>query len=158
MSSPYSNTPSGDATPADELLTALRELTRSLRASVDERLEPLGLSQAQWRPLLALHKSGGPLSQTELARLLEIEAPSLVRLLDRLAENHWIERRSTPHDRRVRLVHLTDSAGSLMQRILPLVHQVKEQAIGGIGADEISACLATLLKIRDNLRGPPEPS
>jgi MarR family transcriptional regulator for hemolysin len=153
MSDPSSNTALTSATPADVLITLVRDLTRSLRAGIDSRLEPMGLSQAQWRPLLILHKAGGPLSQTELARQLEIEAPSLVRLLDRLAEKKWVERRSTPGDRRVRQVFLMPAAQQLIAQILPVVHEVKEQALAGLSVAEIAACLIALEKIRDNLRG-----
>ncbi|MDB5972428.1 MAG: MarR family transcriptional regulator [Hydrocarboniphaga sp.] len=154
MTDPCSTTAAPAATPAEQLASLMREVTRSLRANVDRRLEPMGLSQAQWRPLLALHQADGPLTQTELARTLEIEAPSLVRLLDRLADKNWIERRSAPGDRRVRQVFLTPSALELIRQILPVVHQVKEEAFARLSAAEIAACLVTLGKIRDNVRGP----
>ncbi|WP_428309772.1 MarR family winged helix-turn-helix transcriptional regulator [Hydrocarboniphaga sp.] len=152
MTAASSDTTVPTATPADQLIALVRDLTRSLRADIDSRLEPMGLSQAQWRPLLILHKAGGPLSQTELARQLDIEAPSLVRLLDRLAEKNWIERRSAPGDRRVRQVFLMPDSQQLIAQILPVVHEVKEQALAGLAAGEIAVCLQALEKIRDNLR------
>jgi MarR family transcriptional regulator for hemolysin len=129
----------------------MREVTRGFRACVDRRLEPMGLSQAQWRPLLMLHKMGEPLTQTELARLLDIEAPSLVRLLDRLSDNGWIERRNAPGDRRVRQVFLTPKAQQLIEQIVPVVHSVREQVFVGVSAAEIAGCLAMLERIRDNI-------
>lgn len=158
MSESSSNSAGPLATPADLLITLLRDITRSLRGGIDRRLEPMGLSQAQWRPLLMLHKYDAPLTQTELARLLDIEAPSLVRLLDRLAEKNWIERRSTPGDRRVRQVFLTPSARRRIEQMLPAVREVKDGALAGLSAAEIAACLATLAKISDNLRGADSPS
>lgn len=151
MSDPCSPAVSAIAS-QDRLPLLLREVTRALRAAVDQQLEPMGLSQAQWRPLLALHKAQGPLTQTELARALDIEAPSLVRLLDRLAEKDWIERRSAPADRRVRQVVLTASAEQLIQQILPVVHAVREAAFGGLAPAEIEACCVTLEKVRDSVR------
>jgi len=152
MTDPCSTDDAAIATPHERLSALLRDLNRTLRGAVDRRLEPMGLSQAQWRPLLALHKAAAPLTQTELARVLEIETPSLVRLLDRLAEKQWIERRSAPGDRRVRQVVLTPSAQELVQRILPIVRQVRDEAFADLSAAELQACCEALDKVRERLR------
>jgi MarR family transcriptional regulator for hemolysin len=157
MSHSWSTTAAAAATPEEHLVVLMREVTRGFRSCVDRRLEPMGLSQAQWRPLLMLHKAGEPLTQTELARLLDIEAPSLVRLLDRLGENGWIERRNAAGDRRVRRVFLTAKAQQLIEQIVPVVHSVREQAFVGVSAADIAGCLAMLERVRDNICGqPPE--
>jgi MarR family transcriptional regulator for hemolysin len=152
MTAASSTSPAPVATPGDDLMLLLREVTRGLRAAVDARLEPMGLSQAQWRPLLALHKADGPLTQTELARVLEIEAPSVVRLLDRLSEKHYIERRSAPGDRRIRQVFLTPQAHALIQQIIPAVHEARDAAFADLAAAEVAACVAALEKVRERLR------
>ena len=79
---------------------------RAWRLKLDERLKPMGLSQAKWRTLLHLSVAPGPLTQAEIAARLGIEEPTLVTLLHRLESGGWVTRRSSPHDRRCKMVHL----------------------------------------------------
>lgn len=51
-----------------------------------------GLSSAQWRLLVRVVKDEG-VAQARLAELLEVEPISVSRLLDRMEEAGWIERR-----------------------------------------------------------------
>lgn len=145
--------PLNDGSVDEELAVLMRDLNRMMRAAVDRRLEPLGLSQAQWRPLLVLHRAGQPLTQIELARQLDIEAPTLVRLLDRLERKQWIERRPIAGDRRIRHIVLTASACELIRTILPLVRAVRDEACADLDADQRLACLRALQQVRDRLRG-----
>jgi MarR family transcriptional regulator for hemolysin len=145
--------PLNDGSVDEELAVLMRDLNRMMRAAVDRRLEPLGLSQAQWRPLLVLHRAGQPLTQIELARQLDIEAPTLVRLLDRLERKQWIERRPIAGDRRIRHIVLTASACELIRTILPLVRSVRDEAFADLDADQRLACLRALQQVRDRLRG-----
>jgi len=68
----------------DETLGPLLHGTaRAWRLKLDERLKPMGLSQAKWRTLLHLSLAGDALTQAEIAERLGIEEPSLVTLLHR---------------------------------------------------------------------------
>ena len=57
---------------------------RAWRLKLDQRLKPIGLSQAKWRTLLHLSSAKGALTQSEVAARLGIEEPTLVNLLHRL--------------------------------------------------------------------------
>ena len=59
----------------------------------------LGLTSAQCRVLGYLARNEG-INQAGLADLLEIKPMTLVRQLDRMEEDGWIERRPDPGDRR----------------------------------------------------------
>src|SRR5262247_2906194 len=85
----------------------LHGTARAWRLKLDERLKPMGMSQAKWRTLLHLSISPpGTLTQTEIAERLGIEEPSLATLLHRLENAGWIARKSSPHDRRCKMVLL----------------------------------------------------
>ena len=65
----------------DERLGPLLHGTaRAWRLKLDQRLKPMGLSQAKWRTLLHLSLAGDALTQAEIAERLGIEQPSLVTL------------------------------------------------------------------------------
>src|SRR5260370_5778302 len=76
----------------------LHGTARAWRLKLDERLKPMGLSQAKWRTLLHLSVAPGPLTQAEIAARLGIEEPTLVTLLHRLENGGWGARwRLPPH-------------------------------------------------------------
>src|SRR5947207_13644133 len=62
------------------------------RQKLDQRLKPMGLSQAKWRTLMHLSLAGDALTQAEIAARLGVEEPSVVTLLHRLEREDWITR------------------------------------------------------------------
>src|SRR6266852_554210 len=96
----------------------LHGTARVWRLKLDERLKPMGLSQAKWRTLLHLSVARDALTQTEIAALLGIEEPTLVTLLHRLESEGWVTRTSSPRDRRCKMVHL----GRRAQRVIAQIN------------------------------------
>lgn len=119
------------------------------RAAMDKRLKPLGLSEAKWRTVLLLSRDRDGVSQVELASLLGIEAPTVARLLDRLAKDGWIERRAAANDRRVKTIHLLPKASGIIKKIDAVIFAMRKEAMQGFSKAEISACANTLRKLRD---------
>src|SRR5690348_13133430 len=77
----------------------LYDAARLLRRDFDRRARRIGLTRAQWSVLANLVRNEG-VNQAGLADIMEIQPITLVRLLDRLEEAGWIERRPDPTDRR----------------------------------------------------------
>lgn len=130
-----------------EFVQLMRTVPRDWRAAIDRRLAPLGLSQAKWQPLLYLLRAEGPPTQTEIARYLDIESPTLVRLLDRLEADGWIERKHCPGDRRARRIHLTERARAVCDAIETTVIDVRQQLLGSVTPAEMAQCLDVLRRI-----------
>ena len=129
------------------LLRLVWEIPRFWRAAVDRRLKPLGLSDAKWRTVLHLSRGPKGMSQTELASRLNIETPTLARLLDRLSKDGWIERRAAPKDRRVKSVHLLPKAAGVIREIDRSMRDVQAEVLRGISRVELGRCIATLRKV-----------
>jgi MarR family transcriptional regulator for hemolysin len=133
----------------DRFQLLLRELPRVWRTCVDRELNPLGLSQAKWRVVYFVGRAKRPLTQSDIAELLGIEAPTVVRLLDRLAEDGWLERRPCATDRRVRHVHLTPKAVQVYHRIDEASHKARRQIMGPITEAELQLCSDILQRMVD---------
>src|SRR3982751_3610577 len=88
----------------------LHGTARAWRLKLDQRLKPLGLSQAKWRTLLHLYRAEHDLTQSEIASHLGIEEPTLVSLLHRLERAGWVARQTAKHDRRCKTVRLGSRA------------------------------------------------
>lgn len=133
--------------PDYRFVNLLRETYWMMRATIDARLEPMGLSHARWRPLLLLYLSPVPMTQVQLARALSVESPTLVRLLDRLAECGWIVRRVCPDDRRAYHIALTARARRVCADLYRVVTQVRQEALDGVSAEELQAAISVLERV-----------
>lgn len=126
---------------------------RRWRTRVNERLAGCGLTQARWSTLLQLSRCEGPTTQTELATLLGVEGPTLVRLLDALEKKGLIKRRLTADDRRVKLIALTPAAQSVLDRINRIAREVREEVLGDLDTSDLEVCLGVLRHIGARLEG-----
>jgi DNA-binding MarR family transcriptional regulator len=64
--------------------------------------------------------------------LLEIKPMTLVRQIDRMEQDGWIERRPDPADRRARRLVLTAKARPILARIRELSTEVRNEAFVGL--------------------------
>ena len=129
----------------------LNDVARLMRTAYDRRIRKLGLTRAQWWVLTHLYRTNG-VSQTELAEILEIEKPTLGRLLDRLEAKGWVRREHDATDRRVWRVHLTDEVAPALRTMRTIAAELRRDALAGIGAAERERFVDTLLAIKENLR------
>ena len=129
----------------------LNDVARLLRTAYDRRIRKLGLTRAQWWVLTHLYRSDG-VSQTELAEILEIEKPTLGRLLDRLEAKGWVRREHDARDRRVWRVHLTTEVEPALRTMRKIAAELRRDALTGIGTAQRERFVDTLLAIKENLR------
>ena len=75
--------------------------SRAFQKAFDLELrDKVGLTLSQWRVINVLI-SFNAITQKEIADKLELEAPSLIPMIDKLQYLELIERRSDPKDRRI---------------------------------------------------------
>ncbi len=97
-------------------LFTLGELYRLLRVYADKEASRFGITRAQWAVLAKVERSEG-MKQSELAELLEMQPITLTRLIDKLCDSDWIERRSDASDRRVKRLYLKKAGRALLGKM-----------------------------------------
>jgi DNA-binding MarR family transcriptional regulator len=118
----------------------------------------LPLTRMEANVLLYVAREEG-MSQTVLAQLLDIEPITLTRLVDRLAADLLVERRSHASDRRVRTIWLLPAGAAMLDEIRRVTLAVREEALAGFADAERQAIFDALALVRENLTcGPEEPS
>ena len=135
---------------SQEFAAELGRVARRWRTRLDARLKHLGLTQARWMTLLRL-KHHGPLSQRDLADQVGVEGPTLVRLLDALEKKHLIDRCDLEGDRRVKVVHLTDSAMPIIDDITRISDAFTKELVGDIPSEDLATAQRVLRLIGDRL-------
>lgn len=110
----------------------------------------LPITRRQAAVLLYVARKEG-ISQAEVASWLDIEPIALVRMLDKLHEEGFVERRAHPTDRRIRTLWLMPAARPVVERILEINLAIREEALAGLGSAARDAFIAALSSIKDNL-------
>ena len=72
-----------------------------------------------------------------------MEGPSLVRILDQLAQAGLVERRDDPSDKRAKTLHLTDEGQALATVVEDAVQVVRAQMLAGVSNLDLQAAVRT---------------
>ncbi|MET4273519.1 MULTISPECIES: MarR family transcriptional regulator [unclassified Bradyrhizobium] len=138
--------------PVDQnFLFTLAELYRLLRVYADKEASRFGITRAQWAVLAKVERSEG-MKQSELAELLEVQPITLTRLIDKLCDSDWIERRNDPSDRRVKRLYLKKAGRQLLGRMSGLKSELTANALDGITPADAHRLLTQLETIKENVR------
>jgi DNA-binding MarR family transcriptional regulator len=132
-------------------LFTLAEVQRMMRAYADKQAARLGITRAQWAVLAKIERAEG-LKQSELAEMMEMQPITLTRLIDKLCDHGWIERRGDENDRRVNRLYLRKAARPLLGKLSGLRSELTAMALEGIAPADAHRLLAQLDLIKENVR------
>ena len=137
-----------DYKPNDSVGYLMRRIISLVSQGVERELEPAGLTNAQWVPLLKL-QMGLASTVAELARECDLDAGSMTRLLDRLEAKDLCRRVRSLDDRRVVNLELTD-AGRIAAKEIPVVLcRLQNELLAGFSQDEWQLLKVFLRRILD---------
>ena len=145
--------PIDDASPIPlnlEMATTL--IARAYQARLTERLSVIGLTAAQWRTLRALAERRDGLGQRELAAVIGVEEPGVVRLVDTLEAAGLVQRRVGSTDRRSRIVTVTEAARPVIEKARALNAALCKELTGSFAAEELEHCGRTLRRLLAKLQ------
>jgi MarR family transcriptional regulator for hemolysin len=124
---------------------------RRWRKLAHERSRPTGHTMARWETLFLVAFSDHALTQGELARLLNVEGPTLVRMLDVLNKEGLIERKQSEIDRRVTTNAITGKGRQAIDDIMGVTNALRTEVLKGIDPDELTTCLKVLDQIIERI-------
>jgi MarR family transcriptional regulator for hemolysin len=129
-----------------EFLEELSIASRKLRTLFDARVRAKGLTLARARTLIHLARKDG-MTQSELAEVLEVEGPTLVRLLDGLEAQGMTERRPVEGDRRAKQIALTVAGRKLAAEVTRLGDELREEMLADIPEADLAGATGILRAI-----------
>ncbi len=128
----------------------LHETARLLSKRFDQKARAIGLTRAQCSVLFRLSMQEG-MNQARLAELMEMEPISLARLVDRMEQAGWIERRADPADKRARRLYMTAKAKPVYERMIAVGLETRGEALAGISQADRDRIVDLLIRVRRNL-------
>ncbi len=115
------------------LLEAMAHLNRIFDRSLQSRI---GINQSLFEGLLRIERSGGELSMGALADQVALTSGGVTRMVARLVEAGYAERRSCETDRRVQYVAITGPGRDVLSRALDVHLEDLEEHFTGLLAPE----------------------
>jgi len=131
-------------------LKLMGHIHRSFHRLADPQLRQLGFAMGQLPVLMAL-KDGRPHSQAELARLAQVEQPSMAQLLARMERDGLVERVPDPDDGRSRLVLLTPACRERMHESRAVMQALSAEVLAEFTPDERAELGALLRRVADRV-------
>jgi DNA-binding MarR family transcriptional regulator len=129
----------------------MRRVVTGIAQQVDRQLEAVGLTNAQWMPLLRLHL-GLSTTVAELARGCQVDAGAMTRMLDRLEAKGLVRRHRSTADRRIVNIALTAEGVKAARKIPAALCEVQNAHLAGVTHAEWDALKATLRRMLENSR------
>jgi DNA-binding MarR family transcriptional regulator len=143
-----------NGTPSETVVRVWARLTKAQQRaldSIERALKAVKLPPLAWYDaLLELERAGGSLRPFELEREMLLAQYNLSRLIDRMEEAGYVERRALKEDRRGQAVVITAAGKTLRRRMWSVYGPAIQAAIGDHLSpkqiDTLSALLGALIE------------
>ncbi|RPJ16305.1 MAG: MarR family transcriptional regulator [Chloroflexi bacterium] len=143
-----------DAPLTSWICTALMRIGTRMATGFDQHFAELGITQAQFRILLAVWEQGGAqgIAPSVLASHLLIERGTISILTNRMVERGWLVRNPGENRRTYRLT-LSPTGRQLLDKVIPLAVELADQTLSGIPLKRLHQMRENLEVIEAGLRG-----
>ncbi|GGX21132.1 MarR family winged helix-turn-helix transcriptional regulator [Streptomyces noursei] len=129
---------------------AIFRLARIHRMLAGQLLRRIGLHPGQELVMMHLWELG-PQRQTDLVRLLDSDAATMTRTVQRLEQAGFVRRRPSPTDKRATLVEPTAASHALRREVEQVWTHLEDLSTAGFSTEERTAALHTLERLERNL-------
>ena len=131
----------------------LGEICHLHHKQIDASFEELGLYRGQPQVLMHLKHKGG-CTQTELGTMRHVKAATISKVLQRMEQAGFVERRSDPEDQRVSRVYLTPAGYAICENVQKTLDAMDEETFANFSLEERVLLRRFFAQIRENLLTP----
>jgi DNA-binding MarR family transcriptional regulator len=130
---------------------ALKRAYQATRTSLDEELEPYGLTAAQLDVLIAL-KGSDSIEQRDLQEALGVSSATLARMLSNMEQRSLISRKESPDDSRRNIVSIQEDGLDLLVTLEEQEEEAfTEQFLDGLSHTDAARLNRLLNRIADTM-------
>lgn len=135
-----------------DLTHLLEQAQRRVSRELDRSLAEVGASGEQWRVLERLvDEAGRPIG--ELAALLNMNPPTMTKLIDRMVASGLVQRIADAQDNRRVLVFITDAGLQLAEKLSLRANTFHENLFARLNKSETAKLRLWLTNLADAKRG-----
>jgi MarR family transcriptional regulator for hemolysin len=123
----------------------LSTASHSLTTEMTRAMQGLGVSPRGFSVLTTA--LSGAYTQTELARIIGLDKTTMVATIDELEAAGLAERRSSPTDRRARVIAVTEAGERRVREAEEIAAQTNEDVLGVLDPDQREAFIGALMRL-----------
>lgn len=124
---------------------ALQVITyKKLQGKINGVLKQYGLNMTQWIILGRLRENKTGLRTTDLARFINVEVPLITMVSQPLLGRGLLDSSKAVHDKRAKLLKLTDRANELMDAVEQGMQKQLQELMKGVSRQDMNTYLKVL--------------
>jgi DNA-binding MarR family transcriptional regulator len=124
----------------------LGQANHALYKDFDSHVRAAGLSSIEWRVLATLHDSA-PLTVSQLAHEVLSKQPTVTKLVQRMAEQGWLELLGDANDQRRTLVTVSAAGKRLVRPLLEKARAHELEMLSALATSERASLKKLLAKL-----------
>ena len=124
----------------------LGQANHALYKDFDQHVRAAGLSMIEWR-VLAILQDSAPLTVSQLAAEVLSKQPTVTKLVQRMAEQGWVELLADPLDQRRTLVAISSAGRRLARPLMEKARTHEAQLLRALPSGEQAALKRLLAKL-----------
>ena len=113
-----------------------------------EECKAFDLTPVQYAALVAIHTHPG-IDATRLSAVIAFDRSTLGSVIERLEAKDFIERKPSPEDRRIKLLHLTKAGTAILREIIPAVERAQARMLEPLKPADRKALTGLLAQLVD---------
>ncbi|WP_411682246.1 MarR family winged helix-turn-helix transcriptional regulator [Clostridium thailandense] len=125
------------------------KVSKKMADKMNEKLVLVGSTRVQWLVMYYLLKYG-KMSQRDLGEKMDIKDSTVVRLIDRMEKEQFVERAKDAKDRRITYVTLTEKGKKRIDELLPIGEEMSKVFSSNISEEEFEIFNNVLNKMAEN--------
>jgi MarR family transcriptional regulator, transcriptional regulator for hemolysin len=130
----------------------IHDVSRLRRTAFDHLMKPLDITRSQWWVLEGLSGQGDHgITQTSLARFLDLGKVALGGIVERLEDRGLVKRRPDADDRRTNRVFLTRKGNRILERVAKIGRTMDAKVMRGISIARQNTLADILYAMKTNL-------
>ena len=133
-----------------DIIYSIRRLIQAGELYTKELNKIYNISAAQLNCLLTLHEAG-PLSPSQIAKLILVNSSTVTGIIDRLEYKGLVRRLRVSQDRRVITIELTKTGKLLAENAPPPIQQKLMDGLNKLSGEEIVQVAETLIHLTSML-------
>lgn len=128
----------------------INSINRKILRFLSLNLKKYNITTEQWSVLLHLTEEDG-VNQKQLAKKVDKDQATLVRILDILERKKLVIRKKSAEDRRSFLIYVTLEGKKLKEEVYPFIEHLFTNIVNGVSKDQLDLFIDTLSKFEKNI-------
>lgn len=127
------------------------KVSKKIADIFNEKLSKYGITRVQWIALYFLGKHEY-INQSELADKMDIKKSTMVRLIDRMEKEGYVQRQKDINDRRITYICLTELGKKHREDLLPFGEDFSNSIVRNISEEEMEIFKKVLDRLVENTK------